>query len=103
MRDANEHVVYVGKAKNLRDRVGSYFSQPLGYTRKMDGLIESLLRIQVEVVGSEIEALLLESQLIRRYQPRYNTALRSHEHYPFIRVDVANPWPRVSSGQGARG
>lgn len=96
MRDANEQVVYVGKAKNLRDRVGSYFSQPLGYTRKMDGLIESLQRIQVEVVGSEIEALLLESQLIRRYQPRYNTALRSHEHYPFIRVDVANPWPRVS-------
>lgn len=96
MRDANERVVYVGKAKNLRERVGSYFSQPLGYTRKMDGLIESLSRIQVEVVGSELEALLLESQLIRRYQPRYNTALRSHEQYPFIRVDVANAWPRVS-------
>jgi DNA polymerase-3 subunit epsilon len=96
MRDANERVVYVGKAKNLRDRVGSYFSQPLGYTRKMDGLIESLSRIQVEVVGSELEALLLESQLIRRYQPRYNTALRSYEQYPFIRIDVANPWPRVS-------
>jgi DNA polymerase III epsilon subunit family exonuclease len=96
MRDANEHVVYVGKAKNLRERVGTYFSQPIGYTRKMDGLIESLSRIQVEVVGSELEALLLESQLIRRYQPRYNTALRSHEQYPFIRIDVANPWPRVS-------
>ena len=96
MRDANERVIYVGKAKNLRDRVGTYFSQPLGYTRKMDGLIESLSRIQVEVVGSEIEALLLESQLIRRYQPRYNTALRAHEQYPFIRIDVANPWPRVS-------
>src|SRR5215218_2138936 len=96
MRDANENVVYVGKAKNLRERVSTYFSQPLGYTRKMDGLIESLSRIQVEVVGSELEALLLESQLIRRYQPRYNTALRSHEQYPFIRIDVANPWPRVS-------
>ena len=96
MRDANERVVYVGKAKNLRDRVGTYFSQPLGYTRKMDGLIESLARIQVEVVGSELEALLLESQLIRRYQPRYNTALRSHEQYPFIRIDISNPWPRVS-------
>lgn len=96
MRDANERVVYVGKAKNLRDRVGTYFSQPLGYTRKMDGLIESLSRIQVEVVGSELEALLLESQLIRRYQPRYNTALRSHEQYPFIRIDISNSWPRVS-------
>ncbi|MFN8591309.1 MAG: exonuclease domain-containing protein [Thermomicrobiales bacterium] len=96
MRDAADRVVYVGKAKNLRDRVGSYFSQPLGYTRKMDGLIESLSRIQTEVVGSELEALLLESQLIRRYQPRYNTALRSHEQYPFIRVDIGNAWPRIS-------
>ncbi len=95
MRNANDDVVYVGKAKCLRERVGTYFSQPLGYTRKMDGLIETLSRIEVEVVGSELEALLLESQLIRRYQPRYNTALRSHEQYPFIRIDVANPWPRV--------
>lgn len=96
MRDVNERVVYVGKAKNLRDRVGTYFSQPLGYTRKMDGMIESLARIQVEVVGSELEALLLECQLIRRYQPRYNTAMRSHEQYPFIRIDVSSPWPRLT-------
>lgn len=96
MRDAFDHVVYIGKAKNLRDRVGSYFSQPLGYTRKMDGLLESLVRIDVEVVGSELEALLLESQLIGRYQPRYNTALRAFEHYPFIRVDVSGPWPRLT-------
>ena len=96
MRDAGDRIVYVGKAKNLRDRVGSYYSQPLGYTRKMDGLLESLAKIDVEVVGSELEALLLESQLIKRYQPRYNTALRSFEHYPYIRVDVATPWPRVT-------
>lgn len=96
MRDAFDKIIYVGKAKNLRDRVGSYYSQPLGYTRKMDGLLESLTKIDVEVVGSELEALLLEAQLIRRYQPRYNTAMRSFEHYPFIRVDVGNPWPRVS-------
>jgi len=96
MHDAFDRVIYIGKAKNLRDRVGSYFSQPLGLTRKMDGLLESLARIEVEVVGSELEALLLESQLIRRHQPRYNTALRAFEHYPYIRVDVGNPWPRVT-------
>jgi DNA polymerase-3 subunit epsilon len=96
MRDANGHIVYVGKAKNLRDRVSTYFSQPLGYTRKMDGLVESLSSVETEVVGSELEALLLESQLIRRYQPRYNTALRSHEQYPFIRIDISSPWPRIS-------
>ena len=96
MRDQFGHVIYVGKAKNLRDRVGSYFSQPVGYTRKMDGLLESLATIDTEVTGSELEALLLESQLIRRYAPRYNTAMRSFEHYPFIRVDLSNPWPRVT-------
>lgn len=96
MRDAFDHVIYVGKAKNLRDRVASYYSQPLGYTRKMDGLLETMVRIEVEQTGSELEALLLESQLIKRYQPRYNTALRSFEQYPYIRVDIGNPWPRVT-------
>jgi DNA polymerase III subunit epsilon len=96
MKNVNDEIVYVGKAKNLRDRVGSYFSQRLGQTRRMDGLIESLARIDTVVVGSELEALLLESQLIRRYSPRYNRALRSHEWYPFIRVDTANAWPRIT-------
>lgn len=96
MRNRFGHVIYVGKAKNLRDRVGSYFSQPVGYTRKMDGLLESLASIDTEVTGSELDALLLEAQLIRRYAPSYNTQMRSFEHYPFIRVDLTNPWPRVT-------
>ncbi|MBA2520849.1 MAG: GIY-YIG nuclease family protein [Chloroflexia bacterium] len=102
MRDAYDRIIYIGKAKNLRERVSSYYSQPLGYTRKMDGLLESITRIEVEVAGSELEALMLESQLIRRYQPRYNTALRSHEQYPFIRVDISNPWPRVMLAKSRR-
>jgi DNA polymerase III epsilon subunit family exonuclease len=92
----HDEIIYVGKAKNLRERLASYYSQPLGYTRKMDGLIESMARVETEVVGTELQALILESQLIHRYQPRYNTALRSFEHYPYIRVDISNPWPRVS-------
>jgi DNA polymerase III epsilon subunit family exonuclease len=95
MKDARGEIVYVGKAKNLRDRVSSYYSQPIGYTRKMDGLIEAVKQIDHEVVGSELEALLLEAQLIRRLQPRYNTALKKSDHYPYIKVDIANPWPRV--------
>jgi DNA polymerase III subunit epsilon len=62
----------------------------------MDGLLETLVKIDVEVTGCELDALILESQLIRRYQPRYNTVMRSHEEYPYIRVDLANPWPRVT-------
>lgn len=95
MKDARGEIIYVGKAKNLRDRVSSYYSQPIGYTRKMDGLIEAVTQIDHEVVGSELEALLLESQLIRRLQPRYNTALKRSEHYPYVKVDTTNPWPRV--------
>ena len=96
MHDANDRIIYIGKAKNLRDRVSSYFSQPLGYTRKMDGLIESIARIETIQTGSELSALLLESQLIRRYQPRYNVVMRASEEYPFIRIDLANPWPRIT-------
>lgn len=96
MRDVNDRVIYIGKAIDLRKRVGSYYSQPLGYTRKMDGLLESLAAIETTVVGSELEALVLESQLIRRYRPRFNTVQRNAEQYSYIRVDVANPWPTVT-------
>ena len=102
MRDQHGKIIYIGKAKNLRDRVGSYFSQPLGYTRKMDGLLESIAKIDVEETGSELAALLLESQLIRRYQPRYNVVMRAAEHYPYIRVDLANPWPRVTMAKARK-
>ncbi|MFW6073945.1 MAG: exonuclease domain-containing protein [Chloroflexota bacterium] len=96
MRDRDDRVIYVGKAVNLRKRLSSYFSQPLGYTRKMDGLLESIVRIEIEVVGSELEALVLESQLIRRYRPRFNKQQRNAEQYTFIRVDLANPWPTIT-------
>ncbi|RIK42200.1 MAG: hypothetical protein DCC58_11395, partial [Chloroflexi bacterium] len=69
MRDKDDRVLYVGKSKDLRKRVASYYSQPLGYTRKLDGLLELLAKIDVEVVGTELESLILESQLIRRYRP----------------------------------
>ena len=96
MLNHHDEVIYIGKAKNLHERLASYYSQPLGYTRKMDGLIEAMARVETEVTGSELQALILESQLIHRHQPRYNTAMRSSEHYPYIRVDIGNPWPRVS-------
>ncbi len=95
MRDAVGRVLYVGKARNLRQRLRSYFAQPLGYTRKMDGLLESVTDLETVVVGSELEALLLESQFIQRYKPPYNTQLRNHEAYPFIKVELGRPWPRI--------
>jgi DNA polymerase-3 subunit epsilon len=93
MIDVNDQVLYVGKAKSIRDRVSSYYTQPLGYTRKMDGLAEAIHRIDHIETGSDLVAQLLEAQLIRRYQPPYNTMLRNSETYPYIRIDPANPWP----------
>jgi DNA polymerase III subunit epsilon len=107
MKDAEGEVIYVGKAKCLRDRLASYYSQPLGYTRKMDGLLQSVREIETRVLGSELEALLVESQLIKQLQPRYNVQLRNYEHYPFIKVDVQHAYPRFYatreiSADGAR-
>ncbi len=99
MRDNGERVIYVGKAKDLRKRLSSYYSQPLGYTRKMDGLLESIDRIDIETTGSELEALVLESQLIRRYRPRFNSQQRNVEQYVYIKVDVANRWPTVTTSK----
>ncbi|HEY8292714.1 MAG TPA: exonuclease domain-containing protein, partial [Thermomicrobiales bacterium] len=95
MLDEDGRVIYVGKAKNLHDRVSSYYSQHLGLTRKMDGLLEAVSRIEVEVVGSELEALLLESRMIHRHQPRYNRAMKNHALYPYIKIEAQKPWPRI--------
>lgn len=94
MSDAAGEVIYVGKAKRLRDRLASYYSQPLGYTRKMDGLLQSVVHIETRELGSELEALLVESQLIKALQPRYNVQLKNHERYPFIKVNLDSAWPR---------
>ncbi len=95
MKDAYNQVIYVGKAKCLRDRLASYYSQPLGYTRKMDGLLQSVKEIETRVLGSELEALLVESRLIKELQPAYNVQLRNYELYPFIKIDIQHPFPRV--------
>lgn len=94
MRDAADQILYVGKAKDLNKRVRSYYSENLNEPRK-PGLLESVARIETVVVGSELEALLLEMQLIRRHSPRYNVQGRYHEHYPYIKVDLSDAWPRV--------
>jgi DNA polymerase-3 subunit epsilon len=94
MKDEAGEVIYVGKAKCLRERLSSYYSQPLGYTRKMDGLLQAVRAIETRVLGSELEALLVESTLIKQLQPRYNVQLRNYEQYPFIKVDVQHPYPR---------
>ena len=97
MKDENDQVIYVGKAKCLKNRLASYYSHPLGYTRKMDGLLQSVKDIKTIEMGSELEALLRESEMIKALQPVYNVQLRNYELYPFIKIDVQHPFPRVYS------
>jgi DNA polymerase III subunit epsilon len=102
MRDEYGTVIYVGKAKNLKDRLSSYYNHPLGYTRKMDGLLQSVRDIETRVLGSELEALLVESRLIKQLQPRYNVQLRNYELYPFIKIDITADFPRVFATREVR-
>jgi DNA polymerase III subunit epsilon len=102
MRDITGKVIYVGKAKCLKDRLASYYNHPLGYTRKMDGLLQSVHSIETRILGSELEALLVESRLIKELQPRYNVQLRNYEMYPFIKIDVTTDFPRVFATREVR-
>ena len=93
-KDAAGDVVYVGKAGSLRPRVRSYFSassQPQK-TRKM---LRHVVSLETIVVGSEAEALILEANLIKEYQPRFNVQLRDDKRYPYIKVTTKEPFPRV--------
>lgn len=102
MKDERGKVIYVGKAKNLKQRITSYYSQPLGYRRKMDGLLESVRDLETIIVGSELEALVKESQLIKAYMPQFNVQQRNYRHYPFIKVDIGSPYPRVYATREVR-
>ena len=95
MLDAAGRVLYVGKAKHLRNRVSSYFREDGGHndkTRTMIGLID---RFDTIVVRTEFEALILENSLIKRHQPRYNTLLKDDKGYPFVRLS-REPFPRFT-------
>jgi len=88
-------IIYVGKAKNLKNRVSSYFVKNHA-DRKTRRLVSQIRRIEFTIVHTEFDALLLENQLIKRYQPRFNILLRDDKTYPFIKI-FNEPFPRVES------
>jgi excinuclease ABC subunit C len=96
MRDAEGDVIYVGKAKQLRTRVRSYFGSARSLEPRVRALAERVRTIDHVVTRSESEALLLEATLVKRHQPTYNVRLKDDKHYPYLKVDVQSPWPRVT-------
>lgn len=88
-------VLYVGKAKGLRSRVRSYWAQDHYASPKTRGLLRKVRDVETIVVPSEAHALILEATLIKEYHPRFNIALRDDKSYPYIKVTVAEPFPRV--------
>lgn len=95
MRDAEGRVIYVGKAARLRDRVRSYFGSPRSLEPKTRALSEAIADFDVVVTATEQEALHLEATLVKRHQPFFNVRLKDDKHYPYLKVDLADPWPRV--------
>ena len=95
MRNASGEVIYVGKAARLKDRVRSYFGSPRGLEPKTFALRQQIEDFEYIVTGNAGEALILEATLIKRHQPFFNIRLKDDKRYPYLKVDVQNPWPRV--------
>ncbi len=96
MKDAAGNVIYVGKAVNLKNRVRSYFHADSSHDNKTRRLVREIANIEWIVVGSELEALILEMNLIKRHRPKYNIKLKDDKRYPYIKVHWSDPFPKVT-------
>lgn len=96
MKDNQGKIIYVGKAINLRNRVRSYFHATALENHKTHRLVQDIADIEWIVVGSELEALILEMTLIKRHRPHYNVRLKDDKRYPYIKVHWQDPFPKVT-------
>lgn len=95
MKDQQDTIMYVGKAVNLHNRVRSYFRKIVGRGPQIDRMVSQIARFEYIVTDSELEALILENNLIKENRPKYNTMLKDDKTYPYIKVDVTLPYPRI--------
>ena len=95
MRDKRDTIMYVGKAVNLHSRVRSYFRENIGRGPMIDKMVSLIARFEYIVTDSELEALVLENNLIKEHSPKYNTLLKDDKTYPYIKVTVGEAFPRI--------
>jgi len=95
MRDKTDKVIYVGKAKKLKNRVSQYFQDTASHTPKTRIMVSHIHHFDVIVAASEFEALVLECSLIKRYSPKYNILLKDDKGYPYLRLNMKEPYPKI--------
>ncbi len=95
MRDDKDVILYVGKAINLHNRVRSYFRENIGRGPAIDKMVSLIARFEYIVTDSELEALVLENNLIKEHSPKYNTLLKDDKTYPYIKVTLGEEYPRI--------
>ena len=95
MRDESDTILYVGKAINLHNRVRSYFRANIGRGPMIDKMVSLIARFEYIITDSELEALVLENNLIKEYSPKYNTLLKDDKTYPYIKVTLGEEYPRI--------
>lgn len=95
MHDKHDHIIYVGKAISLKNRVRQYFQPGRKVTAKIEKMISNIAYFEYIVTDSELEALVLECNLIKEYNPKYNTLLKDDKAYPFIKATVGEMYPRL--------
>lgn len=96
MHDAKDEIIYVGKAISLKNRVRQYFQSSRNKTAKIEQMVSKIARFEYIITDSELEALVLECNLIKEHRPRYNTMLKDDKTYPYIKVTIWEDFPRVS-------
>ncbi|OIN95336.1 MAG: excinuclease ABC subunit C [Deltaproteobacteria bacterium CG1_02_45_11] len=96
MKDAEGEVLYVGKAANLKNRLASYFTRTEQSDMKTEILVKKISTFETIITRTEKEALILESNLIKRYKPRYNVILKDDKRYPSLRLDTSRPYPNLA-------
>ena len=102
MFDRKGHVIYVGKARNLKKRVASYFRATATLQPKTQALMNNMARVEATTTHTETEALLPENNLIKEHRPRYNILLRDDKSFPFIYLSTDQAFPRLAFFRGAR-
>lgn len=101
-KDAQGSLLYIGKSKNLRDRMRSYFAEPGSLHSKTRRMVSQIADFDIIITQSELEALLLEMNLIKQHRPRYNILLKDDKSYPYIKVTIQDEWPRIFSTRNVR-